>query len=185
MTISAVFLDRDGVVNEDTGFANAKEPAPLIAGSAAAIRALNKRGIPVIVVSNQSGIARGFHTEEDTKSFNDSLARNLQAEGASIDGWYFCPHHIEGSVKEYTLECDCRKPKPGLLVRAGKEHGINLSRAVMIGDKQSDIRVGHEIGARTVLVLTGQGEKSKAAWKENYEPTFIARDLREAVELIL
>ncbi|MBI2612536.1 HAD family hydrolase [Candidatus Kaiserbacteria bacterium] len=185
MKLSAVFLDRDGVINEDVGFASRRKEAPLLSGVASAIRLLNEQDIPVFVVSNQAGIARGHHTEDDAHHFNESLAAQLKDEGAHIEDWYFCPHHPEGSIEEYAIDCDCRKPKTGLLERAAKEHGVELSRSVMIGDKMIDIEAGRAVGARTILVLTGQGKREWTAWKADFKPAYVAKDLTGAMAWLL
>ena len=182
--ISTVFLDRDGTINEDAGYTSDPGQLHVIPGVAEAIRSLNERSIPVIVVTNQGGVAHGHHTEDDVNDFHKALSSELQKSGAHIDGFYYCPHHPDGKG-EYKKVCDCRKPMPGLLKQAAKEMGIELSRSVMIGDKARDIGAGRAVGCRTVLVKTGHGEKEWAAWHEDFKPDHVARDLAEAIAWLL
>lgn len=173
---SAVFLDRDGVLNEDKKYASDPSVAKLLPGVAGAIRRLNEAGMAAIVVSNQSGVARGFHTEEDVRAFNAALEAELRDAGARVDGWYYCPHLPEGEVDEYAIECDCRKPKSGMLTQAAREHDVDLSKSFMVGDRERDIAAGAAVGVKTILV--GEEDSSHA-------PSHHAKDLAEAVEYIL
>jgi D-glycero-D-manno-heptose 1,7-bisphosphate phosphatase len=153
----AVFLDRDGVVIEDTHYIHSIEKVRLIPGSAEAIAALNRAGWPVAIVTNQAGVARGFFSIETLKKIHEHLAELLRGYGAKVDGVYFCPHHTAGELAEYRRDCDCRKPKPGMLLQAAGELGIDLTRSWMIGDRISDLEAGSAVGCRTVLVRTGYG----------------------------
>ncbi|MDO8482053.1 MAG: HAD family hydrolase [bacterium] len=182
--IDAVFLDRDGVINEELGYQHNHEDIRMIAGSAGAIRRLNELSIPVIVVSNQSGVARGYFPESHVGKFNDALSKELKKEGAHIDKFYYCPHHPEGKGN-YKKDCDCRKPKPGLLFQAAKEMNIDLKRSVITGDKASDIGAGVSVGSKTVLVMTGYGKKEWSTWNKQYKPNHVALDLSEAVKWLL
>ncbi len=173
---AAVFLDRDGVLNEDKKYLSDPKVATLLPGVAKAIKRLNEAGMAVIVVSNQSGVARGFHTEEDIARFNAELVSQLSMEGARVDGWYYCPHLPEGSVSEYAIECDCRKPRSGMLTKAAREHEIDLSRSYMVGDKERDIVAGSSVGAKTILV----GDE-----KTGHVPTHHVSNLAQAVKVIL
>ena len=175
---SAVFLDRDGVLNEDKKYASDPKIAKLLPGVTSAVKRLNDAGMAVIVVSNQSGIARGYHTENDTRAFNAELDEQLRAEGARVDGWYYCPHLPEGTVAEYAKECDCRKPKSGMLMQAAGEHDIDLSKSFMVGDKERDIAAGTSAGTQTILVGNTVSDTDS-------QPTLWAADLSEAVILIL
>lgn len=177
---AAVFLDRDGVLNEDKKYASDPKIAKLLPGVASAIKRLNDAEMAVVVVSNQSGVARGFHTEDDTKRFNAELDAQLRAKGARVDGWYFCPHLPEGTVQEYAKKCECRKPKAGMLMQAAREHCIDLAKSYLVGDKESDIAAGAAAGVQTVLVGAGlMIENPQLA------PTYRASDLAGAVEFIL
>ncbi len=151
--MKAVFLDRDGVVVADGNYQFKTSDMKILDGVPQAIIRLNQAGYLVIIVSNQSGVARGYFTEADVVSFNTYLVVELKKAGAKIDAAYYCPHHAtEAKVKKYLLDCDCRKPKPGMLIRAAKEHGISLSESWMIGDKISDVKAGKSAGCRTVYI---------------------------------
>jgi D-glycero-D-manno-heptose 1,7-bisphosphate phosphatase len=153
----AVFLDRDGVVIGDTHYVHSIDKVRLLSGSAEAIAELNRAGWPVVIVTNQAGIARGFFSVETLHKINDHMAELLRGHGARVDGVYYCPHHPEGDVLEYRRHCECRKPKPGMLLQAARELGLDLTRSWMIGDRITDLEAGSAVGCRTVLVRTGYG----------------------------
>ena len=180
----AVFLDRDGTINEEVNYASNPKDLRLVPGAARAIRSLNERGIPVVVITNQGGIARGYHTEADVETFHKALSKELKKDGAHIDKFYFCPHHPAGKG-EYGIECACRKPQPELLHRAAHDLGLDLTTCVMIGDKSTDIGAAEAVGADSVLVMTGHGQGEWEAWKESFKPTHTAKDIAEAVKWIL
>ena len=142
----AAFLDRDGVLNVDHGYVHRLEQLDLIPGAAEAVRLLNQAGFLTIVVTNQSGVARGYYGEDDVKRFNDEVRRQLAAAGARIDAFYYCPHHPQGTVARYALACDCRKPKPGLLDQAARDFAIDRARSFMIGDKDDDMKAAAAFG---------------------------------------
>jgi D-glycero-D-manno-heptose 1,7-bisphosphate phosphatase len=147
MTFSAAFLDRDGTINvkaPEGEYVESPSEVTLLPGAAAAIRALNEAGIPVIVVTNQRGIALGRMTEDDLAAVHRRLDELLAAEGARVDAYYHCPH--DKGV------CDCRKPGTAMLEQAAREHGIDLARSVLIGDSESDVEAGRRAGAQTVLL---------------------------------
>lgn len=173
----AVFLDRDGVINEDFGHIRLPEQVKLIKGSAKAIAMLNKE-YPVIIITNQAAVARGMCTEEDARKVNDKVLELLAEEGAKIDATYMCFHHPEYGIGSYKVDCSCRKPKPGMILEAAKAFGIGIRNSYMVGDKASDIKAGKAAGARTILVKTGYGE-------EHEKPDFIAKDLYEAAKIIM
>lgn len=173
----AAFLDRDGVLNEDPPhYAHELSDLHLIPNTAKAITLLNENDYLVIIVSNQSGIGRGFYTANKTEDFNNEIQRLLKLKGAHIDKFYYCPHHPHD-------ECTCRKPEPGMLLSAIKEFDIDINNSFMIGDKCSDIAAGKAVGLKTILVSTGHGGKSlkECAMKAN----LIARDLHSSVEQIV
>ena len=154
----AVFLDRDGVITEDPPhYAHRVDQMHIIPGSGEAIRLLNERGYLVILVSNQSGVARGYYQEHDISLFNEEMKRHLSLEKAHIDAIYYCPHHPEGIIASFCRSCTCRKPQPGMLIQAAEEHGINLEASFLIGDKYSDILAGKAVNCETIMVLTGHG----------------------------
>jgi len=148
----AVFLDRDGVLIEDVGYLSEPGAVALLPGAAEAVAALRDAGWRVVVITNQSGVARGMLTEARLAEIHARLRELLAVEGAEIDGLYYCPHHPDGDVEAYRRSCDCRKPAPGLLRAAARELEIGLSASWMVGDKASDIAAGAAAGCRTVLV---------------------------------
>ena len=180
----AVFLDRDGVITQEPPhYAHRLSQLELIPKSAEAIRLLNENGFLVVVVSNQAGIARGYYQEEDTERFNQAMGGKLAAEGAHIDAIYYCPHHPEAKIAAYRIECECRKPRPGMLKKAAKELEIDLKQSFMIGDKSIDIEAGKRAGCKTILVKTGYGDEERQ--DNQIECNWITDDLYHAVEHIL
>jgi D-glycero-D-manno-heptose 1,7-bisphosphate phosphatase len=173
----AVFLDRDGTINEEVSYLDDPDRLYLIPGAAEAIRLLNEASVLVIVVSNQSGVGRGYFSAATAEAIHQRLANRLASRGAHFNAVYYCPHH-PGE------ECDCRKPKAGMLEQAAREHGIDLQRAYIVGDKVSDLEAGRRVGCRTVLVLTGYGEQAREAFSD-FQPDHIATDLPDAVTWIL
>lgn len=181
----AIFLDRDGTINEDVNFLSSPEQLILIENSAEAIREANELGLKVIVFTNQSGIARGYFTEEDLHKIHKRLDELLAERGAKIDAYYYCPHHPTKGEGEYKIECECRKPKDGMLQRASREQNIDLKKSFVIGDRCIDVQAGKTAGATTILVLTGHGKEEYEKCKsENFEPDFVAENLKEAIEII-
>lgn len=180
---AGVFLDRDGTINEDVDFLRSPDQLRLIPGAAGAIAALNRAGLKVVVLTNQSGLARGLFTPEDLERVHARLREMLAAEGARLDGIYFCPHHPEGVRPEYSAECDCRKPAPGLFEKACLHLGLDPSRSFWVGDRRRDLEASLKFGGLSALVLTGYGlEEVK---KPGFDPTIVAPDLRRAAEWIL
>ena len=135
----AAFLDRDGVLNVDRGYVHKPEDIEMIPGAAAAVRLLNENGYYVIVVTNQSGVARGLYSEAAIEQVHMHMQDILRAEGAHIDAFYYCPHHPDGSVKEFAIQCRCRKPEAGMLEQAGRDWPIDLGRSFLIGDRDHDL----------------------------------------------
>ena len=149
-TRPAAFLDRDGVLNVDHGYTFKPEDLELMPTAAVAVRQLNAADYIVIVVTNQSGVARGYYTEADVKAFNAHMREVLQGQGARVDAFYYCPHHPEGTVKELAIRCDCRKPAPGMLERAARDWPIDRGRSFLIGDKEHDLAAAKAFGIRGV-----------------------------------
>lgn len=179
----AIFLDRDGVINEDIGYAHRLDQLSLISGSGEAIARLNQAGYLVIVISNQAGIAYGYFTEDDMRAFNEALFIEIGKFGAHIDAFYFCPHHPTKGMGIYARECSCRKPAPGLLLHAAKEHGIDLESSYMIGDTWNDVEAGRRAGTTSILVKTGHGT---AELQDHPLPLeFVAEDLCFAVDRLI
>ena len=177
----AVFMDRDGTITEEMGYLKNPDKLKLIPRSAEAVRLLNKRKILAIVISNQSGVARGYFEEKTVSDTHRRLEKLLKEEDAHLDGIYYCPHHTEFGPPKYRKNCNCRKPKPGMLLTAAKRFSLDLKKCYIIGDKRDDIKLAHSVGARGILVLTGYGEKSKKKLK----PDHITQNLYQAVEWIL
>ena len=146
-----VFLDRDGVINADIGYLWRREDFVWIPGAPAAIRLFNERGRPVVVVTHQSGVARGYYTEQDVESLHRWMNAELNRQGARIDAFYFCPHHPDGAIPEYTRVCDCRKPQPGMLLQAMEDWRADPAKSVLIGDKESDVAAAAAAGIRGYL----------------------------------
>jgi D-glycero-D-manno-heptose 1,7-bisphosphate phosphatase len=183
----AVFLDRDGTVAEEVGYVNHVSRVRLLPGSAAALRRIHTAGLLAVVVTNQAGVARDYFEEALVHQVHQRLKDLLAAEGARLDAIYYCPHHPREGAPPYRLECDCRKPRPGMLLRAAKELNIDLPHSYMVGDGMVDVAAGRAAGATTVLVLTGYGrghlEHRRDRW--SVEPHHIAEDLGAAVDWIL
>ena len=183
----AVFIDRDGTLTEEVGYVNHPQRLNLLPRSAAAVRRLNEAGIAAVVATNQAGLARGYFTEEVMNAVNQRLVGELKRAGAHLDGLYVCPHHPTEGVPPLRADCDCRKPKPGLLQRAARELDLDLAASAMIGDRISDVAVGQAVGAAGVLVLTGYGrgewEHQRHDW--TVKPDHVAEDLLDAVEWVL
>jgi D-glycero-D-manno-heptose 1,7-bisphosphate phosphatase len=177
-----VFLDRDGVINDQTAFVNKPDDFRLLPGAAAAIRRLNETGVPVVVVTNQGGIALAYLTEDDLAAIHERMAELLAAEGAHVDAVYSCPYYPGGTIPRYAKESPDRKPGTGMLERARDDLGIDLRKSYLVGDATTDILAGLRAGCTTILVLTGFGGSDA---KVVAEPDHTARDLAEAVELIL
>jgi len=183
-TKPAVFLDRDGVVIEDSHYLGNPDRVRLLPGAAGAIASLNRAGWPVVIVSNQSGVARGMFSEADVDAVHAHLAELLRGYGATIDAYHFCPHHPEGEVAAFKIECGCRKPRPGMLVRAATELSLNLAASWMIGDRVSDLEAGSAAGCRTVLVRTGHGMRVNPASldRDTLKLELVAANLGDAVK---
>ena len=144
------FLDRDGVLNVDHGYVHRPERLEWVAGAPEAVRLLNEAGIPVIVITNQSGVARGYFGETDVQQFHAHVQEQLRARGAHVDAFYYCPHHPQGTVAEFAIACDCRKPKPGMLERAARDFAVDRRRSFLIGDKDDDVAAAAAFGVRGI-----------------------------------
>jgi D-glycero-D-manno-heptose 1,7-bisphosphate phosphatase len=176
----AAFLDRDGTICEEMGYVNHVDRLQIFPFAAAAIRQLNEAQVPVIVVTNQSGVARDIFPESLVHQVHQKMIAELSAGGARVDAIYFCPHKSEDA-------CECRKPNPGLLERAAGDHALDISSSWVVGDRYADLEMGHAAGARGILVMTGYGrgeyELHHARWAR--QPEALAENLTEAVRRIL
>jgi D-glycero-D-manno-heptose 1,7-bisphosphate phosphatase len=180
---AAVFLDRDGTICEEVGYLSNEKDLSLIPGASRAIELINQAGWKVIIISNQSGIARGYMNSEEVDRVNQKLLEMLEAEGAQIDGVYYCPHHPQGNPP-YNIQCDCRKPGAELLERAASDHHLALDKSIMVGDKYSDVETAIRLNIPGILLRTGFGEGEIRKYEQQWEqaPDYIAGDLLEAIE---
>lgn len=179
----AIFLDRDGVVIDDVHYLASSSQVSLIPGSADAIAALNRAGWPVVIVTNQSGVARGLFTLEGLHAVHRHLSEQLGSYGARIEAYYFCPHYPTAEVPEFRADCSCRKPKPGMLHQAAQDLGLDLQRSWMIGDRESDLEAGAAAGTRTILVRTGLGAATDVTALDRVKLNLelVAKNLEDAV----
>jgi len=187
---AAVFLDRDGVLVEDRGLLVDAGELRVLAGVPSALRRLREAGFHLIVVSNQAVVARGMITPEGVEAIHAQLLGLLEEAGAPrLDAIYFCPHHPNADLPEYRVQCDCRKPRPGALLRAAEEHGVDLAASFLIGDRMTDIAAGAAAGCRTILLRGPERETPPATTPEPPEgwrqPDYVCPDLPAAVEWIL
>lgn len=183
----AVFMDRDGTISEEVGYVNHPARYRVFSYSAEAVRLLNQAGWLAILVTNQAGVARGYFTEDLIGKVHDRLKLELEGEGARLDAIYYCAHHPTVGEAPYRMDCDCRKPRPGLIRRAAEEFQINLAQSWMIGDRYGDIELAHNAGVRSCFVLSGYGrgewEYQRPNWR--HTPELVAEDLLEAVKKIV
>jgi D-glycero-D-manno-heptose 1,7-bisphosphate phosphatase len=181
----AVFLDRDGTIIEDVGFLRDVSQIDLLPWSAEAIHALNDAGFVVVVITNQSGVGRGYFDEAHVQATHAALDATLHVHGARIDGYYYCPHYPKATDARYGIDCDCRKPAPGLLRRAAADLDIDLGRSWMVGDWWRDVQAGTGAGTRTILIRTGRSDVHRPAPPDAPQPDAILINLKEAVDWIL
>jgi len=181
MSSKAVFLDRDGTVIRDPGYLADPAGVELMPGAADALRALAEGGYRLVVVTNQSGVARGLLTEETLQAVHDELRRRLAAAGVRLDGVYYCPYHPEAPIERYAVDSDLRKPRPGMLLQAARELDLDLPVSWMIGDSGRDVEAGQRAGCRTVRLPAG-GPDSPGG---DVQADYTAPDLPAAARLIL
>jgi D-glycero-D-manno-heptose 1,7-bisphosphate phosphatase len=183
----AVFIDRDGTLTEEVGYVNHPWRLQLLPRAREAIRRLNDANVAAVPVTNQAGIARGSFSESVVQAVNESLSAQLARAGARLDGPYACLHHPTEGEAPYRARCDCRKPKPGLLLRAVGDLGRDLARCTMVGDKASDLVAARAVGAGAVLLLTGYGRGEWEYRRErlDVQPDHVATDLLDAVDWVL
>jgi D-glycero-D-manno-heptose 1,7-bisphosphate phosphatase len=183
----AVFLDRDGTINEQMGYINHISRFVMLPKAAAGIRLLNEQGIAVVVVSNQSGLARGYFPESLLAKVHARMTGELAEAGAHVDGIYVCPHHPEAKEERFRVACDCRKPKPGLFLKAAADLGLDLARSYVVGDRWSDLKAAAAVQAKGVLVLTGygRGDYEYIGPRQPVQPIHVAEDLYAAAEWIV
>lgn len=182
----AVFLDRDGTLNVDVGYPTRYDQIDIYPQSFEAVRKFNREGLLAVILTNQSGVGRGFLTEKDLQDIHARLSADFSRRDARLDAIYYCPHYALSADRRYRNECDCRKPRPGLARRAAADLGIDLGSSYIIGDKTEDMLLGRNIGAVPVLVLTGSGRESLSQLrKQDFRPSCVASDILEAADWIL
>ena len=183
----AVFIDRDGTISDEVGYVNHVSRYRVFPFAAEAVRLLNDAGWLAILVTNQAGVARGYFGEELIGEVHALLAAELRRGGARLDAVYYCPHHPSVGEPPYRQDCDCRKPRPGLIRRAADELGLDLARSWMVGDRHSDIELARNAGVRSAFVLTGYGrgelEHQRGVWR--HQPDLVAENLLEVVKEII
>jgi D-glycero-D-manno-heptose 1,7-bisphosphate phosphatase len=158
----AVFLDRDGTMVQEVGYLGRPEDLHWFAWTVEAIRLLRRAGFLVCVTTNQGGIGLGLFTEVFLRQLHESMDRHLSAAGADVDAWFYCPHHPRAIIAELAIDCECRKPGPGMIREAVQRFDIDLSRSFVVGDKQIDVGLAERAGVRGILVRTGHGEEELA-----------------------
>ena len=182
MSRRAVFLDRDGTLVHARHYPSRPEDLVLYEGVGESLSALKAAGFALVLVTNQSGIARGLLTADDLDRMHGRLRRDLATTGAELDGIYACPHHPEGSVVEFAVPCSCRKPKPGMLLQAARDLRLDLSGSWFVGDILDDVEAGNRAGCRTVLVDLGTESRPTGPIRE---PSYVARTTRHALQIVL
>ncbi len=181
----AVFLDRDGTINEDVGYLSELSQLTLYPWAIDAVRLLNRAGYLVVMVTNQGGIGRGIIRPEFVGELHAVIDRLMAAGGAAVDGWYYCPHHPEALVEALRIACGCRKPEPGLALAAARDLGIDLTRSWVIGDKWSDVELLQRLGGRGILVRTGWGQLEEGVRPDGQAVDVICDSLAGAVAHVL
>ena len=182
--IKAAFLDRDGVINVDKGYVHCWSDFEFIQGSIEGMKTLQESGYTLVIVTNQSGLARGFYTEEQYRLLNKALIRHLSKYRVYIAGIYHCPHHPDGAIKSLAIKCECRKPKPGLINQAVKELGIDKNSSLLIGDKISDLEAARSAGVGQAY-LVGRRDNKNIRFLDTIDTNQIFKNLYECVHHIL
>lgn len=182
-----VYLDRDGTLNVEDGYIRQLERLVLIPGAAQAVRRLNEAGVAAVLITNQSGAARGYYPESHILDLNNRLVSLLKNEGAYLDAVYYCPHLPDGTVEEFTSNCKCRKPEIGLVERACMDDKtLDENCSYVVGDKSTDVELAHNIGGKGVLVRTGYGEQVlDGTYQWPVKPDYVASEITEAIDWIL
>jgi len=181
----AVFLDRDGTIIEEVGYLDRPERVEFFPWTIDAIRVLNRAGLAVVLVSNQSGIARGFFSEAVVDDVHRRMSEMLAAGGARIDAYYYCPHHPDGRVADLARACDCRKPARGMVDRAVTEFGVDPLRSFVVGDRWLDVGLARTVGAKGVLVRTGYGDSEERKPQKDLKADAVVDNLIAASSWIL
>ena len=183
--VAAVFLDRDGTINEEVGYLDRLEKLRIYPEAFDAVRLINQSGMKAVVISNQSGVARGYFDEAFVETVHDRIQVLLKEHRAWIDRFYYCPHHPTEGTGVYRRACACRKPEAGLLLRASQEMAIDLARSYMVGDMPKDIEAGGKAGVKGILVKTGYGADHLIPLKNGFAASQKSFPLRGQPELIM
>jgi D-glycero-D-manno-heptose 1,7-bisphosphate phosphatase len=183
----AVFIDRDGTLSEEVGYINHASRFRLFPYAASAVKHLNENGWLAIVITNQAGVARGYFTEDIIQTVHEAMTKDLKSNGARLDAIYYCAHHPSVGEPPYCFDCDCRKPKPGLISRAAQEFDIDLSESWMVGDRYSDVELARNAGMKSMFVMSGYGRGEWEHQRQNWtqQPDQVTENLLEAVRLIV
>lgn len=185
LTHPAVFLDRDGTMIEDVGYLDRIDRLKLFPYTVDAVRLLNRAGFKVVVVTSQNGIASGVLTEEFLGQAHAHLSTLLEAAGAKVEGYYYCPHSPHAAVERYRTDCECRKPKPGMILAAAGDHGLDLAKSFVVGDRWRDIQMGLAAGTKAILVETGYGKTEASRPPDGLAAVPVVLNLIEATSWIL
>lgn len=179
----AVFFDKDGTLIENIPYNVNPKLIRFTSGAKEGLKLLSQAGYKLIIISNQSGVARGMFNEEELQSFRDHLCKLLEKNRTPVAGFYYCPHHPYGKIEQYSINCFCRKPNPGMLFQASRDHNLNLAESWMVGDILDDMEAGRRTECRTILINNG----NETEWRltSNRRPHFVANNLLEAARLIL
>jgi len=181
----AVFLDRDGTVNIDVGYLCRPDQLSLLPRAVDGLRMLHAAGFALIIITNQAGVARGLIPPESLSVIQRAFLRLLRTHAIPVAGYYCCPHHPDGIVPEYRRTCDCRKPAPGLVMKAARELDLDVQQSYVIGDKPSDVQLAHNTGATGILILTGEGRKHMENYPSGFTPPHqVCEDLYDAARWI-
>ena len=183
----AILIDRDGTINEDVGFITQLYQLRLYNFAAESIKLINEAGRHAIVITNQSGIARGLFNEDFLLRLHERMESLLSREGARIDAYYYCPHHPEFGAPPFRQNCDCRKPKPGMIRKAARDFKLDLKECYVIGDRYRDIEMAYAAGAHSVMIMSGYGRAEYLSKHDSWpqQPEHVAENLLEAVKWIL
>ncbi len=182
----AVFIDRDGCLIKELGYINTLKNIKFFKNSIKALKLLKSNGYKIIVVTNQSGVAYGYFPESFVKQSHLFISERLKKHKVKIDAYYFCPHHKKAKILKYRKDCVCRKPNTGMIIKAQKRFNIDLKKSYTIGDKLTDVKLGHNAGMKGILVLTGYGKWQRTLIKkEKILPDYIAKDFFYAVKWII
>jgi D-glycero-D-manno-heptose 1,7-bisphosphate phosphatase len=182
----AVFIDRDGCLIHELGYISTIKKVKFFKSSFEALGLLRKKGFKIVIVTNQSGVARGYFPESFVKETHSYIAARLKKKGLKIDAFYYCPHHKKATIKKYRKDCDCRKPKQGMINAAAKRFNLDLKQSFTMGDKLTDVKLGHNGGMKGILVLTGFGKWQKTLIrKERVRPDYISRDFLSGAKWVV